>query len=98
VSPRTNLDNMEKTKILPLLELEIQPLSHPARSQSLCRLLYPGSLTDPFILLKWSVYITVIGHHFPKNLKVLTCLVTLLLITNLAHTVLFRYLSLSLIF
>jgi hypothetical protein len=43
VHPRASLDDMEKRKFLTLLVLELRPLGHPARSQSLYRLPYPGS-------------------------------------------------------
>jgi hypothetical protein len=43
-SPRTGVDDVERTKILPLTGLEFRPLGRPARSQSLYRLRYPGSL------------------------------------------------------
>jgi hypothetical protein len=42
VGPRTGLDDVEKRKILPLPGLELRSLTHPARSQSLYRLRYPG--------------------------------------------------------
>jgi hypothetical protein len=42
VGPRTGLDNV-KRKFLTLLRLELRYLGRPARSQSLCRLGYPGS-------------------------------------------------------
>jgi hypothetical protein len=44
VGPRTGLDVTEKRTFLPLPGLELQPLCRPARSQSLYRLRYPGSL------------------------------------------------------
>jgi hypothetical protein len=44
MDPRTGLDDVEKTKFLALPGLELRPLGHPARSQSLYRLSYPGSL------------------------------------------------------
>jgi hypothetical protein len=44
VDPRAGLDDMEKWKFLTLLGLELQPLISPARSQSLYRLRYPGSV------------------------------------------------------
>jgi hypothetical protein len=40
---RAGLDDVEKKKFLTLPVLELQPLGRPARSQSLYRLLYPGS-------------------------------------------------------
>jgi hypothetical protein len=43
VGPRAGLGEVEKRKILPLSELELRPLDHLARSQSLYRLRYPGS-------------------------------------------------------
>jgi hypothetical protein len=39
-----SLDDVEKRKFLTLLRPELQPLGCPARSQSLYRLRYPGSL------------------------------------------------------
>jgi hypothetical protein len=44
VDPRASLDDVEKRKLLFLPGLELQPLGRPARSQSLYRLSYPGSL------------------------------------------------------
>jgi hypothetical protein len=38
------LDDVEKRKLLILQGLELRPLSRPARSQSVCRLRYSGSL------------------------------------------------------
>jgi hypothetical protein len=43
VGPRAGLDNVEKTKFLTLPGLELRPLGHPARSQSLYWLRYPSS-------------------------------------------------------
>jgi hypothetical protein len=42
VGPRTGLDDIDRSKILPLPGLELQPLGLPARSQSLYQLHYPG--------------------------------------------------------
>jgi hypothetical protein len=44
VGPRTCLDDVEKIKLLTLQGLKLRPLRRPARSQSLYRLRYPGSL------------------------------------------------------
>jgi hypothetical protein len=44
VGPRAGMDNVEKRKFLTLPGLELQPLGRPARSQSLYRLLNPGSM------------------------------------------------------
>jgi hypothetical protein len=38
VDPRAGLGDVEKRKLLTLPELELRPLGHPARSQSLYRL------------------------------------------------------------
>jgi hypothetical protein len=46
VGPRAGLDDVEKRKFLTLPELELRLLGRPARSQSLYRLSYPGSLKD----------------------------------------------------
>jgi hypothetical protein len=43
VNPRAGLDDVEKRKFLTLQGLEVRPLCHPTRSQSLYRLSYPGS-------------------------------------------------------
>jgi hypothetical protein len=44
VDPGAGLVDVERKKFLILPELELRSLSRPARSQSLCRLRYPGSL------------------------------------------------------
>jgi hypothetical protein len=43
VDPRAGLNDVEKKKFLTLPGLELRLLGHPARSQSLYRLRYPGS-------------------------------------------------------
>jgi hypothetical protein len=43
VGLRAGLDDVEKGKLLILPGLDLQPLGHPARSQLLYRLRYPGS-------------------------------------------------------
>jgi hypothetical protein len=43
MGPRASVDDVEKEKILTLPGLELQPLGHPARSQSLYRQGSPGS-------------------------------------------------------
>jgi hypothetical protein len=43
VNPRAGLDDLEKITFFILLGLELRPLDHPARSQSLYQLRYPGS-------------------------------------------------------
>jgi hypothetical protein len=52
VSPRTGLDDVEKRKFLALRGLELRPLSHRARRQSLYRLSYPGSSMDTDSVVK----------------------------------------------
>jgi hypothetical protein len=44
VGPRAGLDAVERRKFLTLPGLELRPLCRSARSQSLYRLCYPGSL------------------------------------------------------
>jgi hypothetical protein len=46
VDPRADLDDVEKRKFLTLQGLELRPLGRPARSQSLYRMRYPGSLRN----------------------------------------------------
>jgi hypothetical protein len=53
VDPRAGLDDMEERKFLILLGLELRPLSHPARSQSLSRL--PDSMLHKDYYRKGSV-------------------------------------------
>jgi hypothetical protein len=43
VGPRAGLDDVKRRKFLTLPELEQRPFGHPAGSQSLYRLSYPGS-------------------------------------------------------
>jgi hypothetical protein len=43
VNPRTGLDDVDMRNFLIIPGLEIRPLGRPDRSQSLCRLRYPGS-------------------------------------------------------
>jgi hypothetical protein len=49
VDPRTGLHDVEKRKFLTLPGLELRPHGHPARSQSLHRLRYPGSCLCPVL-------------------------------------------------
>jgi hypothetical protein len=68
VDPRASLDDMEKWKFLPLPGLEPRPLSRPARSQSLYRLRYPGSLEATITNL--NLYIVDDSHPFHLPLRV----------------------------
>jgi hypothetical protein len=57
VDPRAGLDDVEQRKFFTLTGVELRPLGHPARSQSLYRLRYPGSypeLLQPHIPLRSS--------------------------------------------
>jgi hypothetical protein len=57
VGHRACLDDVEERKFLTLPGLELRPLGHPARSQSLYRLRYPGS---PIIVIIIIIIIIVI--------------------------------------
>jgi hypothetical protein len=46
MDPRAGLDDVEKSKFLTVMGLELRSLGRPASSQSLCRLSYPGSKGD----------------------------------------------------
>jgi hypothetical protein len=50
--PKGGLDDVEKRKFLTLPGLELRPLCHPARSQSLYRLRFPGSHNRTGIYIK----------------------------------------------
>jgi hypothetical protein len=52
MDPRAGLDDVEKRKFLPLPGLELQPLGHAARSQSLYRLSYSGSSSFILYIIK----------------------------------------------
>jgi hypothetical protein len=61
LGPRTGLDDMEERKVLPLPELGLHPLCRPARSHSLYRLRYPGSVFSIIymkIMLMFNKYLT----------------------------------------
>jgi hypothetical protein len=57
VGPRAGQDNLEKRKFLSLPGLELRSLGRPARSQSLYRLRYPGSIVLG-TRWKWAVSFT----------------------------------------
>jgi hypothetical protein len=59
VGPRAGLDNMEEWKFLPPPGLELQRLDRPARSQSLYRLRYPGSLNHKIFFWILSLTFTI---------------------------------------
>jgi hypothetical protein len=58
MDPRAGLDDLEKRKFLTLSGLELRALRHPARSQSLYRLHYPGSFWEIMAELKVVTMIT----------------------------------------
>jgi hypothetical protein len=60
VDPRAGLDNMEKLKLLTLPELELRFLGLPARTQSLYRLSYRGSLT---LNIRTLISLAVLGEN-----------------------------------
>jgi hypothetical protein len=51
VKPRAGLDEVEKRKFFNLPGLELLPLGHPARSQSLYRLRYSGCISILFSII-----------------------------------------------
>jgi hypothetical protein len=59
VGPRTFLDDVEKRKFLALPGLELEPLGHPARSESL--LLYLGSVKC-ILYISYAVVIISVQH------------------------------------
>jgi hypothetical protein len=59
VSPRAGLDNGEKRKFLTLPGLELRPLGHPSRSQSLYRLRYPGPTANSRKLKRYDLRLPI---------------------------------------
>jgi hypothetical protein len=51
VDPKAGPDDLERRKLLTLPGLELRSAGRPARSQSLYRLLYPGSRLVTLVLL-----------------------------------------------
>jgi hypothetical protein len=87
VYPRAGMDDVEKRNFFILPGFELRPLGRPARSQSLYRLSYPGSLTTDdrnylryqrskgYIRVKFSfnVWRATLRLHFPlSNIRVET--------------------------
>jgi hypothetical protein len=67
VGSRTGLDNLERRKILPLLGLNLPPLSLPAHSQLLYPLHYPSftQQTTLIIAIKITTHtITILINNF----------------------------------
>jgi hypothetical protein len=68
------MDDMEKSKFFTLMELELRPLGHPARSQSIHRLCSPRTLVythvkDYAITHVTPHYIYYIIQYFLLNLR-----------------------------
>jgi hypothetical protein len=69
VDPRADLDDVEKRKFLVLPGLELQPLGRSARSQSLYRLRYPGSIhVEKLLLITCSGKNALSKWHFGRTL------------------------------
>jgi hypothetical protein len=71
VGPRSGLDDVEKRTFLTLPGLELQPLCRLARSQSLYRLSYPGSIFSCFDSYRGSNYCTacrIRSESLPRNI------------------------------
>jgi hypothetical protein len=64
VDPRAGLDDVKMRKFFSLPELEVRPLGRPARSQSLYRLSYPGSLTITLSTVDLSVAVNETRREF----------------------------------
>jgi hypothetical protein len=73
VDPRAGLNYMENWKFLTLLRLELRPLCRPARSQSLYRLRYPGSLilTLTKSFFQWLFQPIRFRNHFSRTVGLL---------------------------
>jgi hypothetical protein len=74
VCPRAGLDDVEKRKFVTLRGLEFRPLGRQARSQSLYRLSYPGSLifsdmrlntftVTVFVVTIWKICIKCVHNY-----------------------------------
>jgi hypothetical protein len=67
VGPRASLDDVEKRNYLTLPGLELRALGHPARSQSLYRLRYPGSSSS--VNWKSVTHVHIGSKDFVNNMK-----------------------------
>jgi hypothetical protein len=68
VDLRDDLDDLETRKFLAIPGLELQPLGHPARSQSLYRLCYPGC--DLRHLISYLITEPATTRYLMKNLNI----------------------------
>jgi hypothetical protein len=64
VGRRAGLDYLDKRKISPLPELELQSLCRPARSQSLYQLLLIIPFNAVIIFYHWKLNINVFSYNF----------------------------------
>jgi hypothetical protein len=64
MGPRSGLDDFEKRMFLTLPRFELRPLRRPARSQSLYRLSYPGSVEKK---KEKSLSYALYGNHRPAS-------------------------------
>jgi hypothetical protein len=62
VDPRASLEDVENRKFFTFPGLKLRPLNHPAHSQSLYRLSYPGGRQEKLL----SICSTC--HQLPKNM------------------------------
>jgi hypothetical protein len=67
VDPRVNLDDLKKRKFLTLPGLEMRLLGCPARSQSLYRLCYPGSIKHNYSIIYKYCFLKDIQNKFEWN-------------------------------
>jgi hypothetical protein len=67
VDPRAGLADLEKRKFFTLPGLELQPICHPARNQSLYPLRYPGSLCRVCRSAKLLHLFIVMSYKIPVN-------------------------------
>jgi hypothetical protein len=84
VVPRASLDDMEERKFFTLPGLELRPLSHPARSQSLYQLNYPGSHNADTALKCYKriprlmILLAIVTNHTPIFVSRMFCPWTIL--------------------
>jgi hypothetical protein len=74
LSPRIGLDDVERSKILPLSGLELRPLSRPPLSRSLYRLRYPGSSTKTAKKHNLILSVILLNLRFKSEFNVWVCI------------------------
>jgi hypothetical protein len=75
VGPKAGLDNVETRKLLTSTGPELEPLGHSARSQSLYRLSYPGSLGFYTLFLLINLVIDLMVYNKTDATDQYSCLV-----------------------